>query len=64
MEVGLVQPRRLSDSIVTQLETLILEGSLKAGERLPAERVLAERFGVSRPAARGHPEAGGARSAG
>ena len=52
MEVGLVQPRRLSDSIVTQLETLILEGSLKAGERLPAERVLAERFGVSRPSLR------------
>ena len=52
MEVGLVQPRRLSDGIVTQLETLILEGSLKAGERLPAERVLAERFGVSRPSLR------------
>lgn len=52
MEVGLVQQRRLSDDIVVQLEALILEGSLKAGERLPAERVLAERFGVSRPSLR------------
>lgn len=47
-----VQPRRLSDGIVAQLETLMLEGTLKAGERLPAERALAERFGVSRPSLR------------
>ena len=52
MEVGPVRQRRLSDDIVTQLETMILEGTLKAGERLPAERVLAERFGVSRPSLR------------
>jgi GntR family transcriptional regulator, transcriptional repressor for pyruvate dehydrogenase complex len=52
MEVGPVRQRRLSDDIVVQLETMILEGTLKAGERLPAERVLAERFGVSRPSLR------------
>jgi len=52
MEVGQVRQRRLSDDIVMQLEAMILEGSLKAGERLPAERVLAERFGVSRPSLR------------
>ena len=52
MEVGQVRQRRLSDDIVAQLETMILEGTLKAGERLPAERVLAERFGVSRPSLR------------
>lgn len=52
MEVGPVRQRRLSDDIVIQLETMILEGTLKAGERLPAERVLAERFGVSRPSLR------------
>lgn len=52
MEVGQVRQRRLSDDIVEQLETMILEGTLKAGERLPAERVLAERFGVSRPSLR------------
>ena len=42
MEVGQVRQRRLSDDIVDQLGTMILEGTLKAGERLPAERVLAE----------------------
>jgi len=52
MDVGMVRQRRLADDIVAQLETMILEGTLKAGERLPAERVLAERFGVSRPSLR------------
>ncbi|MGE6793464.1 FCD domain-containing protein [Pseudomonas guineae] len=52
MEVGSVRQRRLSDDIVSQLETMILEGTLKVGERLPAERVLAEQFGVSRPSLR------------
>ena len=45
MEVGQVRQRRLSDDIVAQLETMILEGTLRAGERLPAERALAEQFG-------------------
>lgn len=44
-----VRQRRLSDDIVEQLEGMILEGTLKSGERLPAERALAEKFGVSRP---------------
>lgn len=52
MGFGHVQPRRLSDDIVQHLESMILEGSLKSGERLPAERVLAEQFGVSRPSLR------------
>lgn len=52
MEVGIVRQRRLADTIVEQLEAMILEGTLKPGERLPAERVLAERFGVSRPSLR------------
>lgn len=47
-----VRQRRLSDDIVEQLEGMILEGTLKSGERLPAERALAERFGVSRPSLR------------
>ncbi|WP_349572814.1 FCD domain-containing protein [Azotobacter salinestris] len=52
MGFGPVRQRRLSDDIVERLEAMILEGSLKAGERLPAERVLAEQFGVSRPSLR------------
>ena len=47
-----INQRRLSDDIVSQLEALIFEGSLQVGERLPAERALAERFGVSRPSLR------------
>lgn len=47
-----LQPRRLADEIVERIELLILEGSLKPGERLPGERALAEEFGVSRPSLR------------
>lgn len=52
MGFGPVRQHRLSDDIIERLEAMILEGSLKAGERLPAERVLAEQFGVSRPSLR------------
>ena len=37
----------LSEQIAQQLEDMISDGSLKPGERLPAERPLAERLGVS-----------------
>lgn len=52
MGFGQVRQHRLSDDIVAQLEAMILEGTLKAGDRLPAERALAEQFGVSRPSLR------------
>ncbi|MBA4502620.1 FCD domain-containing protein [Marinobacterium marinum] len=52
MDVGVVRQKRLSDKIVEQVETMILEGTLQAGEKLPAERVMAEEFGVSRPSLR------------
>lgn len=52
MEVGQIQQRRLSDNIVEQLELMMLDGALKPGQRLPAERLLAEQFGVSRPSLR------------
>lgn len=41
-----------SDAIVLQLENMIVEGSLKPGQKLPAERALAEQFSVSRPTIR------------
>jgi GntR family transcriptional repressor for pyruvate dehydrogenase complex len=47
-----VEPEKLSTSVVRQIEKLILQGILRAGERLPAERELAERLGVSRPSLR------------
>lgn len=52
MGIGHISPRRLADTIVEQLETMILEGALQPGEKLPAERVLAQQFGVSRPSLR------------
>lgn len=47
-----IEAERLSQSIVTQIEVLILRGILRPGERLPAERELSERMGVSRPSLR------------
>ena len=38
MEMGRIRQHRLSDNIVEQLETMILEGTLQPGQRLPAER--------------------------
>jgi GntR family transcriptional regulator, transcriptional repressor for pyruvate dehydrogenase complex len=39
---------RISEVIVEQIRELMREGQLKPGDRLPAERDLCERFGVSR----------------
>ena len=47
-----VQTLRLYEQIVQQIEDSILKGDLKAGEQLPAERELAQQFGVSRTAVR------------
>lgn len=47
-----VNVQRVSDVVATQLEQRILEGSLKPGDRLPAERELAAELGVSRPSLR------------
>ncbi|NCO86448.1 MAG: FCD domain-containing protein [Rhodobacterales bacterium] len=47
-----VQPEKLSLGVVRQIELLILRGILRPGERLPAERELADRLGVSRPSLR------------
>jgi GntR family transcriptional repressor for pyruvate dehydrogenase complex len=40
---------RTADEVIGQIETLILEGVLSAGDRLPGERELARQFDVSRP---------------
>lgn len=42
----------LTDRIVTRIESLIKEQSLRPGERLPPEREMAQLLGVSRPALR------------
>ncbi|GHU10620.1 pyruvate dehydrogenase complex repressor [Betaproteobacteria bacterium] len=43
---------KLSDALAETLERRILEGALKSGDRLPAERELAAELGVSRPSLR------------
>lgn len=47
-----VHPEKLSGAVIRQIEQLILRGILRPGERLPAERELAERLNVSRPSLR------------
>ncbi len=47
-----VLPEKISSAIVRQIELLILRGILRPGERLPSERDLADRLGVSRPSLR------------
>jgi GntR family transcriptional repressor for pyruvate dehydrogenase complex len=47
-----VKTSRLYEQIVQQVEASILNGQLKPGDQLPAERDLAQSFGVSRTAVR------------
>ncbi len=47
-----VRTARLYEQIVQQIEDSILKGALKPGDQLPAERELAQNFGVSRTAVR------------
>lgn len=47
-----IDAEKISIAIVRQIELLILRGVLRPGERLPSERDLAERLGVSRPSLR------------
>jgi GntR family transcriptional repressor for pyruvate dehydrogenase complex len=48
----LVRTSRLYEQILQQIEDAILKGTLKPGDQLPAERELAQQFGVSRTAVR------------
>jgi GntR family transcriptional repressor for pyruvate dehydrogenase complex len=47
-----IEAEKLSSAIVAQIELLILRAVLHPGDRLPAERELAEKLGVSRPSLR------------
>lgn len=42
------KPRRAFDEIISQIRELVRRGELVPGDRLPAERALAEQFAVSR----------------
>ncbi|RMD89337.1 MAG: FCD domain-containing protein [Alphaproteobacteria bacterium] len=47
-----VEPEKLAQSVIRQIELLILRGILRPGERLPPERELAQKLAVSRPSLR------------
>ena len=47
-----IQAEKLSNAVVKQIELLVLRGILRPGDRLPSERELADRMGVSRPSLR------------
>lgn len=47
-----IKQAKLSDVISERLETMILDGTLVAGQKLLPERLLAEQFQVSRPSLR------------
>ena len=46
--IATIQIESPVNKIISQIKDLISSGQLKPGDRLPAERVLAERFGVGR----------------
>jgi len=47
-----VKPAKAAEAVARHIEGLVLEGSLRPGEKLPAERELAEQLAVSRPTLR------------
>jgi DNA-binding FadR family transcriptional regulator len=52
LPLAVVEPRRLYRQIADQLRQLIDDGEYVVGSRLPTERELAEKLGVSRPTVR------------
>src|SRR3954465_15457782 len=50
--IGPVRRLKLSDSVAAELERMITRGDFGVGEKLPPERVLADRFGVGRSSMR------------
>lgn len=52
MDLKPIKTRKIYEEIVEQIRQLVKEGQLKAGDRLPSERELAERLQVSRASLR------------
>lgn len=52
MQFEKIKVPRIADTIIEQMERLILNGTLKPGEKLPVERELSEQFNVSRASLR------------
>jgi GntR family transcriptional regulator, transcriptional repressor for pyruvate dehydrogenase complex len=52
MQVKKITTKKVSDSVVEQMEEMIKSGTFQAGEKLPSVRELCEMFGVGRSAVR------------
>lgn len=52
MDFKPIQQQKIYEQIVEQITVMISEGNLKPGDKLPAERVLAENLNVSRASVR------------
>ncbi|WP_404401492.1 pyruvate dehydrogenase complex transcriptional repressor PdhR [Idiomarina seosinensis] len=52
MSIETIKVAKISDQIVAQLEAMIVDGRLSAGQKLPSERDLSQQFNVSRPSLR------------
>lgn len=52
MNINPINMKRIYQNIIEQFIKLIKDGNLKAGDKLPAERILAEKFNVSRSSIR------------
>lgn len=52
MGIEPLEKKSLSDLVVDKIKALILKGELKEGDRIPGERELCEKFGVSRSSVR------------
>jgi GntR family transcriptional repressor for pyruvate dehydrogenase complex len=52
VEIAPIKSTRIYEEIVRQVKAMIADGKLKAGDRLPPERDLAEKFVVSRTSVR------------
>jgi GntR family transcriptional regulator, transcriptional repressor for pyruvate dehydrogenase complex len=52
MNTSSIRPAKLADAIADHLQQMILEGSLRPGERLLSERELSAKLDVSRPSLR------------
>ncbi len=52
VEIEPINRARIHEQVIKQLQNLMQQGKLQPGDRLPPERELAQRFGVSRVAIR------------
>ena len=52
VEPQIIRKQKLADAVTERLLAMIRDGELRPGSKLPAERNLAEQFGISRASLR------------